>query len=125
MVHNEEVNKKNQVEYDKDRPAVIFTEKIWRKAIENKLVDFTEEQLDLAVKGNGIIMVGNLPGCGVVNMCVDGYFPDRCRSVYNKAIRDGVLGMGPGEYRNISFKEQLEVRNPDAIFMTVPKKDTL
>jgi len=61
----------NQPEYDKDRPVIIFTENIWRKAIKNKLVDCTEEQLDQAVKGNGIIAVGNLPGSGVVNMCVD------------------------------------------------------
>lgn len=63
----------NQPEYNKDRPFVIFTEKIWKKAIKNKLVDFTEEQLDSAVKGNGLIAVGNLPGMGMVNMYVDRY----------------------------------------------------
>jgi len=52
-------------------PAVVFSKRIWLDARRLNLCSFTDEELELACSGNGIIKTGNVYGAGTVMMAVD------------------------------------------------------
>jgi len=63
------------------KPCVVLHASLWRKAREQKLCDYTDEEFNAALNGNGIIKTGPVYGTGFmgmwgeVHMVIDRPFP--------------------------------------------------